>query len=283
MDKRKILIVDDESHTLSVLQIGIQGSGYDVVTAGDGKEGLEKALKDKPDLIILDVLMPVMDGFGLYKELKKAQGTSKIPVIVLTARGKMEDTFKVMGVDGFVAKPFEAQALIDKIESLLKQSKSFPQPAAVPASLKAPPMTPSWASSDKKIGKKILVASTEKIVAQTMMQHLESLGCGADAAFSDEEVLSKMVALAPEILILEVLMDEKSSEDLVRALRKLPKFQKIPILVYSFLEANVGSESTHEKALSIDNAQERCLEAGATQYLGRFDENNFVKMIRKYL
>ena len=78
-------------------------------------------------------------------------------------------------------------------------------------------------------------------------------------------------------------MDEKSSDEIVRALRQIPQFKKMPILVYSFFETNVGSESTHERALSIDNAQERCLEAGATQYLGRFDENTFAKMVRQYL
>ena len=279
-NKQKILIVDDEPHILTVLQVGVEESGYNVVTAVNGQEGFVKAMKEQPDLIISDVLMPVMDGFGFYKELKKSQHTSKIPIIILTARGKMEDTFKVMGVEGFVAKPFEAKTLIDKIDALLNQRKS--QPAENPSPKTANKVSPLSPLS-QKTGKKFLVASAEKTVAQFMLQQLEKLGCAAESAFSDEELFSKMVAWGPQILILEVLMDEKSSDEIVRALRQIPQFKKMPILVYSFFETNVGSESTHERALSIDNAQERCLEAGATQYLGRFDENTFAKMVRQYL
>ncbi len=100
----KLLIVEDETGVADMLKITLQQAGYKVLTAANGKEGLEKAFTNQPDLIITDVLMPVMDGFVFLKELKKNKLTATLPVIVLTARGQMEDTFDVYGADAFLEK-----------------------------------------------------------------------------------------------------------------------------------------------------------------------------------
>ena len=106
---KKILIVEDEPDMQQMVQMRLEAAGYKVITANNGQEGLAKVNEELPDLIISDVLMPVMDGFTFYKELKAKKATEDIPVLILTARGKMEDSFKVMGADDFIAKPFNAQ------------------------------------------------------------------------------------------------------------------------------------------------------------------------------
>jgi len=115
----KILIVDDEEKFVELMQIRLEANGYEVVSANDGKEGLEKVRVNKPDLIISDALMPVMDGYKFYKELKQNRATLKIPVLILTARGSMEDSFKVVGADEFLTKPVKTEELLEKVNKLL--------------------------------------------------------------------------------------------------------------------------------------------------------------------
>ena len=121
--KARILVVDDEPDLLGLLMQRLQAHGYEVRVANHGQEALAGLKQTLPDLIILDVLMPVMDGFTFYKELRKNRETAHIPVIVLTARNKMEDTFSAVGVDAFIVKPFDAQELLAKVEELLKKAK----------------------------------------------------------------------------------------------------------------------------------------------------------------
>lgn len=118
---KKILVVDDETELLKALSIRLKTSGYEVITASDGQEGLEKAKSLNPDLIVLDVLMPKMDGYEACRMLKFDEKYKSIPIIMLTA--KAQDIDKVMGkkvgADDYITKPFETQDLIDKIKRRL--------------------------------------------------------------------------------------------------------------------------------------------------------------------
>lgn len=119
---KKILFIEDESDLLMLLQVRLEAAGYNYISAENGVSGLEKARNQKPDLIILDLLMPKMDGYAVFKNLKENEDTKKIPVIVLTAAGQREaeDRCKKMGSDAFIAKPFDPPVLLGKIKELLK-------------------------------------------------------------------------------------------------------------------------------------------------------------------
>ena len=132
---KKILVVDDEEHLQKVIQQRLKSVGFEVFLAENGLIGLEKVGKAKPDLIITDVLMPEMDGFAFYKELKSNDETASIPVIILSAREKMEDSFRVLGAEHFVKKPYNPQELIKKICELAHLSS---QAIQKPAGDKAP-------------------------------------------------------------------------------------------------------------------------------------------------
>ncbi|HQP11921.1 MAG TPA: response regulator, partial [Candidatus Omnitrophota bacterium] len=86
--KQKILLVDDAREILDLMQAMLEGQGYEVIVATNGVEGLAKAKKDRPQLIIADVLMPEMDGYLFFKELRKDPATERIPVLIITARAK---------------------------------------------------------------------------------------------------------------------------------------------------------------------------------------------------
>ena len=120
----KILVVDDEVQLIQMVQIRLEASGYEVVTANDGEEGIEKAKSENPDLVLLDIMMPVMDGYEACKILKSDPQTNKIPIIYLSAKAQEDDlqNGKESGADAFVKKPFETPELLAKIEELLKIS-----------------------------------------------------------------------------------------------------------------------------------------------------------------
>ncbi|MEZ4704960.1 MAG: response regulator [Bdellovibrionota bacterium] len=117
--KKKILIIDDEERIVVVLQARLESKGYTTLKATNGHEGLEMIQKDKPDLIILDVRMPKMDGYTFLNSLKHIPGTSNIPIIVCTAQGKVEDLFTQRDVHSFVTKPFDPQVLMEKVRSAI--------------------------------------------------------------------------------------------------------------------------------------------------------------------
>lgn len=119
---KKILIVDDEQELVKAVIIRLEAAGYLTITASDGQEGLSKAQKEKPDLIILDLMLPKMDGYKVCGLLKADSRYNKIPIIMLTARAQELDKImgKDVGADFYITKPFEHKILLAKIEELLK-------------------------------------------------------------------------------------------------------------------------------------------------------------------
>jgi len=122
--RQKILIVDDEMATLLPLKRSLESEGYIVIEACDGYEAIKKSKSEMPELIILDLMMPGMDGIEVCSQLKKDSLTEKIPVIMLTARDEVSDKVKglEMGADDYVTKPFHLNELIARIRNILKRS-----------------------------------------------------------------------------------------------------------------------------------------------------------------
>ena len=133
--QRKILVVDDEQQLAMAVKIRLQSRGYQVATANDGQQALAAIEADRPDLIILDVLMPVMDGYSCMREINNRFGRGQIPIIILTARDRMKDLFDLEGIADYVVKPFDHEDLLTRIDRALKsrddaRNKTTPPPAA---------------------------------------------------------------------------------------------------------------------------------------------------------
>ena len=120
--KKKILIVDDEKQIARMLKIRMEASGYEADVANDGLEGLAKVQQIQPDLIILDVMMPKMDGFEVCRKLKDDPVFKSIPVLMLSVKAeeKATDLGVIAGADDYMPKPFEPEILMEKIRKLLK-------------------------------------------------------------------------------------------------------------------------------------------------------------------
>ena len=123
MANEKILVVDDDANICELLRLYLTKEGYQVTTAGDGEEGLEKFNQIKPDMVLLDVMMPRMDGLEVCRRIRKAGNT---PVMMLTAKGETFD--KVLGLelgaDDYMVKPFDAKEVVARIKAVLRRCQT---------------------------------------------------------------------------------------------------------------------------------------------------------------
>ena len=141
MAKKKILLVDDEPSVLKILTRRLETNHYEVITATDGLEGLDRAMADKPDLIISDIMMPNMDGYTFVRKVRAHPPLSRVPVIILTAKDKMQELFMFQGVKDcdYLVKPFESEDLLKKIQELLARVETY----LGPGEPSGPPPVPS--------------------------------------------------------------------------------------------------------------------------------------------
>jgi DNA-binding response OmpR family regulator len=129
----KILIVDDNSELLTVLRLGFKEAGFTVRTADNGGDALKKVRSFSPDLILLDLVLPEMDGFAICETLKKDHATTSIPIVVLTGLSSQLSRFAGLesGADEYLTKPFNFDEVLTKVNSVLERARvSAPQAAA---------------------------------------------------------------------------------------------------------------------------------------------------------
>jgi two-component system phosphate regulon response regulator PhoB len=121
--KPKILVVDDEPDALELIEVNLKGAGFDVLTAANGRQALEKARATLPALILLDVMLPELDGLEVCKSLRRDPQTASIPIIMLTARAAEIDRVigLELGADDYITKPFSPRELILRVKNLLKR------------------------------------------------------------------------------------------------------------------------------------------------------------------
>lgn len=130
-----VLVVDDETDILELVAFNLERQQYKVLTAGDGISAVKIAREKIPDLIVLDVMLPGLDGFGVYRELRADPRTGGIPVLMLTAKGEINDRIAglELGADDYVTKPFSPRELLLRVKALLKRTRKV----TVDASLKS--------------------------------------------------------------------------------------------------------------------------------------------------
>ncbi|MEW8507730.1 MAG: response regulator [Candidatus Thiodiazotropha sp.] len=122
---KKILIVDDEPNIVLSVEYLMRREGYEVVTANDGQEAMEKIAASPPDLLILDVMMPRKNGFEVCQELRVDPALSTMPILMLSAKGREAEIKKgiSLGADGYITKPFSTHDLVDKVNQLLQSEE----------------------------------------------------------------------------------------------------------------------------------------------------------------
>ncbi len=126
MNHGKILVVDDEDHIVELIKFNLESNGYDVISAFNGEEAIEKAIDEKPDLIILDLMLPKVTGVEVCKRVKENPETSSISIIMLTA--KSDESDKIVGLetgaDDYITKPFSVKELMARVKAVLRRNSN---------------------------------------------------------------------------------------------------------------------------------------------------------------
>ncbi len=264
-ETKKILLVDSRKDFRDLWGGVLTAEGYQVFLARDGEDGVKKADEIVPDLIISDVLMPKMSGNDFYKEVRKRYYGKDIPFLVVLERPKMKDYFDTIGVTNFIQEPVTKEALLSKVQSAL----AGPGPEMQP-------------ERNRRV---LVVGRYEKECVQEMISQLKEEGCHTDFVVSGEQVVSKAIMFLPRIILIESRMPDMSSNAVVRILRQMPQFKKIPILIYSFYhksELKIGEDENTREA-NMQYFVQECLEAGATKYLGPYIQGAFKDKVKRYL
>ena len=125
---QRILIVEDEVDIANLIMFNLQRAGYEVLKAHDGIAGTEIAIRERPDLIILDLMLPGRDGYSVFREIRRDARTARIPVIILTARAQTEDRIQGLeaGADDYLTKPFSPKELVLRVNAILKRANAPP-------------------------------------------------------------------------------------------------------------------------------------------------------------
>lgn len=118
---RKVLVIDDEPGIIEIVEANLEGDGFEVISASNGKEGLEKIKNEQPELVVLDVMMPEMDGWEVLRSIEQDEATAGLPVIMLTAKAADEDYIFGLeeGAVEYITKPFLPQELVNRIKITL--------------------------------------------------------------------------------------------------------------------------------------------------------------------
>ncbi len=220
MEKRNklVLIVDDEEDLRDTVEYKFSSSGFQVATAVDGVDALEKLETIKPDLIILDVNMPRMNGIEFYNEIKGSDDKPPYPVLVLTARANMEQLFKDLDVDGFMPKPFDLDALYKEGESIIKKYSGTVMTAAGKEEIRA---------------RRICIAENEKAVSDQLAIAFLDAGYVVNTAQSGASLIKRVSLDLPDVVIVKLRLNDISGDVAILKLKRMAIAEGVKFVLYS--------------------------------------------------
>lgn len=279
----KILVVDDDRDTVDAVEERLKANQYVVITAFNGREALRKVRYERPHMIITDIVMPEMDGFGLFKELRNERDTANVPVLILTARGRMRDTFEAVGVNGFMEKPFDSQELLRKVRELLNEAPSKESQIEGPVAITQ--------TAILGIGKKVLIIESSSKVPEEICLKLGQENCTVLTAQFSENIVSEVAKLKPDMILLELSIEMADQlEKLINSIAELsrktlqnPNPLTSQIVLYRVPQEMGGVFSMEESAVSIENILDRCKLKGEFEYIGEYSAHSFIPKIKELL
>lgn len=211
MPGKKILIVDDEPAFVSLFRSRLEPAGFDVCSASDGEEALAKVNQEKPDLIVLDVVIPKMSGYEVMKKIRDNSATRRIPSIVISGRAGMKDFFDgVSGVE-FMQKPFDLKLLVDRVEAILGKAAEKGQDS-----------------------KRAVLIGVEDFITNKVRALLHSRGFQVLSAMTESDAVRLVKNLCPRLLCIQFWEDESilNPRKLLEGLRSNPSASKTEICAY---------------------------------------------------
>ncbi|MFC1501926.1 response regulator transcription factor [bacterium] len=249
MGTPNILLVDDDKDFTVATQMILETNGFKVITAQDGEEGLQKAKKLRPDLIILDVMLPKKDGYFVCHELKERVSTSDIPIIILTSLsnksgGKkgVEIIAKGHKAEAYLEKPVEARILVNQVNSLLQKMDE---------------------ENKSKPKKKILIIDDDPDFIAGVKTILDDKNYTVLVSYTGEEGITKAIEEDPSLILLDVMLPGKDGYAVCKELKNYNKTKTIPIVMLT----SVGEgfkDPDFAKAIAVTHEASNYLEKPVT-------------------
>lgn len=183
MGKIQVLVVDDEPRYLKLVRYNLEAAGYEVITAASGEEALSMVAGTNPDLIILDIRLPGINGYEVCTRIREFSAT---PIIMLTAKGEEREKVQGLrlGADDYITKPFGAEELVARVESLLRRSRTL--------EVEAPPILTIGELSIDFVQRKVTTGGQEVSLSPTEYRLLQNLAVNAGRVIVQEELLGKV-------------------------------------------------------------------------------------------
>ncbi len=265
-DKTKILIIEDEEALISLLKVKLEKEGFDVECAYNGEEGYKKIKEYKPDLILLDIVMPKMNGYEVLEKMN--EDNIKIPVIIISNSGQpveLEKTKKLGAVDHLIKTQFNPIDVIKKIHNYL-DSKTTKETAEETLTVKYP-------DGPKNLGVKVLLVEDDNFLREISSKKLVKEGFIVYEAIDGEQALKGVEEVKPDIVLLDIILPAIDGFQILANIRsnKDPEIARIPVIMLS----NLGQEDDIKKAMDI----------GANDYLvkAHFTTEEIVEKIKNVL
>ncbi len=267
--KKKILIIEDEKALLAAIRSKLSIKGYDVITAEDGEEGLNFIKKEKPDLVLLDIMLPKMDGFQVLENLKK--DGDKTSVIVISNSGQPVEINRAveLGVKDYLIKAdFRPNDVLEKVEAAIGPGTLSDVP--IPAS-EVENEGGDDANAAEPTGAEVLLVEDDEFLRTLVAQKLTQEGFKVKAAIDGNEAFGIIKEKLPNIILLDLILPGMDGFEILDLLKKNPETSAIPVIVLS----NLGQREDVDRATA----------AGAEAYLikANFTPGEIVQKIRSIL
>ena len=253
-----ILLAEDDKGTAHLVKTILQKHGYNVLIAGNGFEALDLISKHPVDVVVTDVVMPLMDGVDLYGELKKRPETRHLPIIIVTDKQVFKDSFTMLGVEHFVPKSSDIDTLLNRIKTIN-------------------------ADLQKREYRKILVSGNNLQVLEQMQRLLVARKHLVSTADNSLDTLHKAFLMSPHVIFLDLRMSDcAQTHETVRCLRCFHFFHSVKILTYTYFSPQEMSNADIEWHI-IEEEAKRCNDVGASRFIGNFTQGAFLEHLDEYI
>jgi len=260
---KKILIIEDEEVLSSILKEKLTIEGFDVFVGKDGEEGLSLMREIRPDLVLLDILMPRKDGFEVLEAMKKDPDISGISVIIISNSGQpveIERALKLGAKDYLVKAEFDPKEVVDKVHKHLG-----------PGASRGGSSEKEKGAAKDVTGYKVLVVEDDKFLRELIGQKLTKENFQVIEAIDGEEGLKKIELERPHIILLDLIMPGIDGFEVLRRVKQIPDLSDIPVVILS----NLGQRDDVEKGIKL----------GAKDFLikAHFTPKEIIEKIKKIL
>jgi DNA-binding response OmpR family regulator len=260
MKKTRILIIDSDSEYAEKSKKVLEASGYEVIISQSGKQGLGAVRKEVPDLVILDAMLPDINGLSVCRELKEDPKHGAMPILIVTALGASGESYlanmaKEHRADGFFVKPVDTKQLLSKIEELLSRTTPMPKAPTAKARILLVDDDPDFLEATRQI----LVASRYEVIT----------------AQDGEQGIAKAKYERPDLIVLDVIMPGKDGYSVCYELRQLEQTRPIPIIMLTAVGQQL-SKPEYAMDIAIDHL--------ADDYIDKpVDTQTLIRKIEKHL